>query len=141
MLRQDHVKCDRDLPNYEQFVYALLAIKYVTEPQTYKQAIASGEAAKWGKAMDSEIQSHEDNETWVLVPRPKDRNVLKNRWGYVIKCKSDGSVDRFKARLVIKGFLQKYGIDCTEIFSLLVRMEILRLLLALAAAMDWEVEE
>ncbi|GMF62172.1 unnamed protein product [Phytophthora fragariaefolia] len=99
--RQDQVKCDRDLPSYEQFVYALLAIKYVTEPQTYKQAIASGEAAQWGKAMDSEIQSHEDNETWVLVPRPKGRNVLKNRWVYVIKYKSDGSVDRFKARLLL----------------------------------------
>ncbi|GMF39234.1 unnamed protein product [Phytophthora fragariaefolia] len=91
--------------------------------------------------MDSEIQSHEDNETWVLVPRPKDRNVLKNRWVYVIKYKSDGSVDRFKARLVIKGFLQKYGIDYTEIFAPVVRMEILRLFLALAAAMDLEVEQ
>ncbi|GMF20302.1 unnamed protein product [Phytophthora fragariaefolia] len=90
--------------------------------------------------MDSEIQSHEDNETWVLVPRPKGRNVLKNRWVYVIKYKSDGSVDRFKARLVIKGFLQKYGIGYTEIIAPVVPMEILRLLLALAAAMDWEVE-
>ncbi|GMG17674.1 unnamed protein product [Phytophthora fragariaefolia] len=83
--RQDHVKYDRDLPSYEQFVYALLVIKCVTDPQTYKQAIASGEAAQWGKAMDSEIQSHEDNETWVLVPRPKGRNVLNTRWVYVIK--------------------------------------------------------
>ncbi|GMF42807.1 unnamed protein product [Phytophthora fragariaefolia] len=137
--RQDHVKCDRDLPSYERFVYALLAIKYVTVPPIYKQAIASGEAAQLGKAVDSEIQSHEDNETWVLVLRPKGLNVLKNGWVYVIKYKSDGSVDRFKARLVIKGFLQKYGIDYTEIF--VVRMEILRLLLALAAAMDWEVEQ
>ncbi|GMF33463.1 unnamed protein product [Phytophthora fragariaefolia] len=109
--RQDHVKCDRDLPSYmyEQFVYALLVIQYVTEPQIDKQAIASNEAAQWGKAMDSEIQCHEDNETWVLVPRPKGRN--------------------------------KYGIDYTEIFATVVRMEILRLLLALAAAMDWEVEQ
>ncbi|GMF35705.1 unnamed protein product [Phytophthora fragariaefolia] len=82
---QDHVNCDRDLLSYELFVYALLAIKYVTEPQSYKQAIASGEAAQWGKAMDSEIQSHEDNETWILVPRPKGRNILQNRWVYVIK--------------------------------------------------------
>ncbi|GMF40623.1 unnamed protein product [Phytophthora fragariaefolia] len=130
-----------DLPSYEQFVYALLAIKYVMESQTYKQAIASGEAAQWGKAMDSEIQSHEDNETWVLVPRPKGRNVLKNGWVYVIKYKSDRSVGRVKARLVIIGFLQKNGIDYTEIFAPVVCMEILRLLLAVAAAMDWEVEQ
>ncbi|GMF51167.1 unnamed protein product [Phytophthora fragariaefolia] len=96
---QDHVKCDRDLPSYEQFVYALLAIKCVAEPQTDKQAIASGEAAQWVKAMASEIQYHEDNET------------------------------------------RKYGIDYTEIFASVVRMEIIRLLLALAAAMDWEVEQ
>nr|KAE8918680.1 Retrovirus-related Pol polyprotein from transposon TNT 1-94 [Phytophthora fragariae] len=139
--KQDPVTSDKDLPSYEQFVYALLAIKYVNEPQTYKQAIASGEAAQWGKAMDCEIHSHEENETWVLVPRPRGRNILKNRWVYVIKYKPDGSVDRFKARLVIKGSLQKYGIDYTEIFAPVVRMEILRLLLALAAAMDWEVEQ
>ncbi|KAE9280413.1 Retrovirus-related Pol polyprotein from transposon TNT 1-94, partial [Phytophthora rubi] len=139
--KQDPVTSDKDLPSYEQFVYALLAIKYVNEPQTYKQAIASGEAAQWGKAMDCEIHSHEENATWVLVPRPRGRNILKNRWVYVIKYKPDGSVDRFKARLVIKGFLQKYGIDYTEIFAPVVRMEILRQLLALAAAMDWEVEQ
>ncbi|KAE9016675.1 hypothetical protein PR001_g14589 [Phytophthora rubi] len=138
---QDPVKSYKELPSYEQFVYALLAIKYVNEPQTCKQAIASGEAAQWGKAMDSEIDSHEANETWVLVPRPRGRNILENRWVYVIKYKPDGPVDRFKARLVIKGFVQKNGIDYTEIFAPVVRMEILRLLLALAAAMDWEVEE
>ncbi|GMF68664.1 unnamed protein product [Phytophthora fragariaefolia] len=91
--------------------------------------------------MDNEIQSHEDNETWVLEPRPKGRIVLKNRWVYGIKYKSGGSVDRFKARLVIKGFLQKHGIEYTDIFAPVVCMEILRLLLALAAVMAWEVEQ
>ncbi|KAJ0392066.1 hypothetical protein P43SY_011689 [Pythium insidiosum] len=61
--------------------------------------------------------------------------------GYDEEDRPDGPVDRFKARLVIKGFLQKYGVDYTEIFAPVVRMEILRLLLALAAAMDWEVEQ
>ncbi|GMF47781.1 unnamed protein product [Phytophthora fragariaefolia] len=119
----------------------LYLLSSMRRSHTYKQAIASGEAAQWGKAMDNEIQSHEDNETWVLVPRPKGRNVLKNRWVYVFKYKADGPVDRFKARLEIKEFLQKYGIDYTEIFAPVEHMEILRLPLALAAAMDWEVEQ
>ena len=137
----DIVRADKDIPEYEQFVYALLAIKYIEEPKSYKQAIQSEEAAQWSKAMDSELSSHEENGTWTLVQRPRGRRVLKNRWVFVVKYKPDGSVDRFKARLVIKGFLQKYGIDYNEIFSPVVRMEILRLLLSLAAAMDWEVEQ
>ncbi|KAE9067630.1 hypothetical protein PF010_g27389 [Phytophthora fragariae] len=48
---QNPVKSDKDMPSYEQFVHALLAIKYVNEPQTYKQAIARGEATQWGKAV------------------------------------------------------------------------------------------
>lgn len=53
----------------------------------------------------------------------------------------DGSVRRFKARVPIKGCLQKYGTAYTELFALVVRIELLRLLLALVAAMDWEVEQ
>jgi len=132
---------DREMLKHDQFVYALLAIKYVSEPGSYKLAVASPERAHWSKAMDSGYDSLMDNDTWVLVDRPRGRNVLKNRWVYVVKYKADGSVDRFKARLVIKGFLQKYGIAYTEIFAPVVRMEVLRLLLAIAAAMDWDIEQ
>lgn len=52
-----------------------------------------------------------------------------------------GNVDRFKARLVIKGFLQRYGIDYNEIFAPVIRMEVLRLLLTIAALLDYEIHQ
>lgn len=52
-----------------------------------------------------------DNGTWPLVPAPRGRKVLQNRWVWTVKYDGAGNVDRFEAHLVIKGFLQRYGID------------------------------
>ncbi|POM64988.1 putative transposable element [Phytophthora palmivora] len=82
-----------------------------------------------------------DNQTWVLVPRPKGRKILRSRWDFVVKYTGTGEIDRFKARLVIKGFLQEYGIDYNEIFSPVIRMEVLRLLLTIAALLDLEIHQ
>ena len=68
-------------------------------------------------------------------------NTTKRTKGCVIKRAADGPIDRFKSRLVIKGFLQRCGIDYNEIFSPVVCMEVLRLLLAIGAALDWEIEQ
>ncbi|POM69721.1 LOW QUALITY PROTEIN: putative transposable element [Phytophthora palmivora] len=86
----------------------------------------------------SEYESCVQNQTWTLVPRPHNR---KCRWVFVRKRDETGSIVCFKTRLVMKGFQQKYGIDYTEIFSPVVRMEVLRLLLTLAAIIDYEIEQ
>ncbi|POM69092.1 Gag-pol Polyprotein [Phytophthora palmivora] len=77
-----------------------------------------------------------DNGTWVLVPRPKGRKILRSRWVFVVKYTGTGEIDRFKARLVVKGFVQEY-----EIFSPVIRMEVLRLLLTIAALLDLEIDQ
>ncbi|POM62962.1 LOW QUALITY PROTEIN: Retrotransposon protein, Ty1-Copia subclass [Phytophthora palmivora] len=74
-----------------------------------------------------------DNKTWVLVPRPKGRKILRSRWVFVVKYTGTGEIDRFKARLVVKGLLQGYGINYNENFSL---MEVLRNLLTIAGLLD-----
>lgn len=124
-----------------ELVYTLLAIRYITEPNTYKKAMISEHAPQWDAATKSEYSSHMTNGTWVLVPPPPGRKILQNRWVFVVKYKGDGSIDRFKARLVIKGFLQQHGIDYDEIFSPVIRMEVLRLLLTIAALLNFEVHQ
>jgi hypothetical protein len=132
---------EKDDPKYEEFIQAMLAIEYVEEPQNYLRAIASDTPANgaglWTASTTLSWRTRHGH--WFHCQ--KGGKAMKNRWVYVIKRKVDGSIDRSKARLVIRGFLQRYGIDYNEIFSPVVCMEVLRLLLAIAAALDWEIEQ
>lgn len=80
--------------------------------------------------MHSEYDSLIENRTWELVSRPKDKKVLTNRWIFKIKRNQDGTLNRFKARLVVRGFEQKAGIDYKEVFAPVARYETVRSLLA-----------
>ena len=116
------------------------SLNVTDEPYSYQQAVASEDAAKWKEAMENEMRSHEKNQTWSLVARPPNAKLLKSRWVYKIKHKLDGSVDKYKARLVVKGCGQRPGVDYNlqEIFAPVARNESIRLLLSLAAERDWE---
>ena len=92
--------------------------------------------------MHSEHQSLIDNKTWTLVQRPKHTSqVLKGKWVYKIKRGPDGEIQRFKARWVVKGFMQKYGIDYNETFASVVKPMSYKALFALAAALDLELHQ
>lgn len=86
-------------------------------PTTVKETKTSPDAKKWELAMADELSSLKRNETWTLVEAPKDRKPIRNKWIFRLKIKPDGSVDRYKARLVIKGCSQKPGIDFSDIFT------------------------
>lgn len=101
-------------------------IRYV---KTYKQAMNSDDHKQWEKAMDEECDSLTKNHTWVLVKLPADQKVIDNRWVFKIKHNPDGSIDRYKARLVVRGFTQEYGIDYQETFSPVVRFTSIRVIL------------
>ena len=104
-------------------------------PEHHKDAMSSPEAKHWQDAERAEYESLMANKTWVLVPRPKDANVVSCRWVY--DRKSDG---RYKARLVARGFTQVYGKDYHETFSPVARFESIRYLFAHAALEDWEID-
>ncbi|CAM8977532.1 unnamed protein product [Rhodiola kirilowii] len=92
--------------------------------------------------MNEEIQSMYANNTWTLMPKPKDVRIIDCKWIFRIKeGNSFNDPPRFKARLVAKGFSQKEGIDFNEIFAPVVKYKTMRLLLAMATVFDWELEQ
>lgn len=111
---------------------ALLA--FDDEPRTYEEALESDDSKQWEKAMNEEYDSLIKNHTWILVNPPNDQKVIDNRWVFKLKSHTDGRIDRFKARLVVRGFTQQYGIDYKETFSPVVKHTSIRAILAIAAS-------
>ena len=81
----------------------------------------------------------EKNETWSLVDRPNHKKVIGLKWVYRVKLNADGSMNKLKARIVVKGYKQQYGIDFSETFTPVAKLDIIRLLLTLAAQKGWKI--
>jgi hypothetical protein len=103
------------------------------EPRNFAEAVTSDEASRWRTAMNEEMASLEENSTWELHNLPEGRKVISNRWVYRKKRNVVGEVTRFKARLVVRGFSQREGIDYTETFSPVARFDTIRAVLSIAA--------
>ncbi|GJR92322.1 zinc finger, CCHC-type containing protein, partial [Tanacetum coccineum] len=101
------------------------------DPRTYNEAMQSRDAAFWKEAIDDEIGSIMENNTWVLSDLPPGCKPLGCKWIFKRKMKVDGTIDKFKARLVIQGFRQKEGIDYFDTYAPVARITTIRLLLAL----------
>lgn len=82
--------------------------------------------------METEYKTLIKNETWILVPRPTNKKILSNRWVFRVKKTQEGKIDRYKARLVVRGCIQEAGVDYDEVFTPVVRYETIRSLLAYA---------
>ena len=89
--------------------------------------------------MREELNSLWKNDTYELIELPKERKAFKNKWVFKLK-NDDKKLLKYKARLVVKGFGQKKGIDFDEIFSPIVKMCSIRVILGLAASMNLELE-
>ena len=89
--------------------------------------------------MQEEIKALHSNNTWDLVELPKGRKAIPNKWVYKIKT-VDGK-PKYKARLVAKGYAQTKGIDFQEVFPPVVKMTTLRVLFAIVAALDLELDQ
>ena len=111
---------------------------YGDEPSNFREALSSEHSREWVKSMDDEYESLVKNKTWSLVKLPAGRTPITCKWVYKLKRNTDGSVARFKSRLVARGYSQKKGIDYKETFSPVARLESIRLILAVAAAEDME---
>jgi len=116
----------------------LAAISMVDPPQTYNQAIREKE---WRNAVFFEVDALEDQGTWDITKLPQGVKAIGSKWVFRIKYNSNGTVERYKARLVALGNHQKEGIDFTKTFAPVVKMQTVRLLLDVAAAKDWELHQ
>ncbi|GJU96511.1 ribonuclease H-like domain-containing protein [Tanacetum coccineum] len=92
------------------------------EPTCYNEAVKD---INWVQAMNNEMEALYLNNTWTLTELPINRKAIGSKWVYKIKYKSDGEVERYKARVVAKGFGEKEWVDYEEIFSPVVKMSIL----------------
>jgi hypothetical protein len=102
--------------------------------QNFIDKRSANHADLWHSAIEAEMDALRGNHTWDVVDRPTDRKIVDSKWAFKIKCLSDGSVNKFKARLVAKRFSQIQGQDYDETFAPSVRFDSLRLLLSIVAA-------
>lgn len=113
-------------------------VVYGSEPSTFYGAVQGPERKQWEKAMEEEYESLMKNKTWVVTTLSESRQAIKCKWVFKRKHRADGTVERYKARLVAKGYSQRPGIDYTETFSPVARLESIRLLLAIVAKYNLE---
>ena len=107
----------------------------IYEPTGAEEALQD---QKWRNAMEEKMSMINKNETWALVDKPQDRKVIGVKWVFKTKLNADGSINKYKARLVVKGYAQIFGVDYSYTFAPVARLETIRLLLAIAAQRGWK---
>uniref|UniRef100_A0A2N9FSY0 Integrase catalytic domain-containing protein n=1 Tax=Fagus sylvatica TaxID=28930 RepID=A0A2N9FSY0_FAGSY len=131
----NRVSFDHLSPSFKAFS---LSLSSLVVPKSYREALSH---PGWRKAMEEEMHALELNHTWDLIPKPAGTSIVGCRWVFTVKQNPDGTVDRLKARLVAKGFTQTYGLDYTETFSPVAKLNSIRIIISLAANLDWPLHQ
>jgi hypothetical protein len=103
-------------------------------PKTIAEAFASPDADDWKEAVCSEMDSILSSGTWELVDRPYCCKLVGCKWVFKKKLSPDGTIDKYKAKLVARGYTQKEGEDFFDTYSPVARLTTVRVLLSLAAS-------
>ena len=96
---------------------------------------------KWRKAIEEEMRALEKNRTWEVTGLPKEKNTVGCKWVFTIKYNSNGTLERYKAQLVAKGFTQTFGIDYLQTFALVAKLNTIKALLSMAINLDWPLQQ
>lgn len=113
----------------------------VFEPKSYAEALKCSDRRKWLIAIDEELCALIANGTWEYCERPYDKNIVTSKWVFRIKYTHNNLIDRYKARLVARGFTQIFGVDYEETFAPTLRPESLRMLISFAAYFGLMIEQ
>ncbi|EOX91021.1 Cysteine-rich RLK (RECEPTOR-like protein kinase) 8 [Theobroma cacao] len=108
----------------------------ISEPASYTEAATD---KNWVNAMNNEISMIQKNITWMLVDRLKRKNIISVKWIFRIKLNPNGSVNKYKARFVVKGYAQVYGEDYIETFAAVARHDTIKMLIALSTREEWSI--
>lgn len=128
--------------NAEMAHFALCAEQYVeNDPETMKEAKSRNDWPQWKSAIRVEYESLVKNETWTVCDLPSKRRAITNKWVFKLKRKADGQIDKYKARLVARGFTQKLGFDYGETYAPVAKLVTLKILLAVANQKDMHIHQ
>ena len=129
-----------ELVDVEDFAMATVMEAAEGLNPTLAEAKRRSDWPKWQEAMREEVRSLKANRTWKVVERPQDTNVVDCKWVLRIKKNAAGEIDKYKARLVTRGFTQIHGVDYYETYAPVARLASFRLLIALANRNCWPIE-
>ena len=111
-------------------------------PKTYRDAVQDPQwGHMWREAIQKELVALESNYTWKPVVPPKGANLVTSKWVFDVKRLISGAIEKFKARLVARGFSQKFGKDFQETFAPTVRHDTLRVFMAAVCERDLELHQ
>lgn len=126
---------------WNDFVTYVATARLNDDPQSIEDALSRPDAHLWKHAISEEYNSILRNDTWELVDLPAGRKAIANKWVFKTKRNAAGEIIRHKARLVVKGFSQRKGIDYQETFSPVVRYDSIRYLISLAVQYDLDIDQ
>lgn len=116
---------------------AFNAMNWIADtPMSYAEVKGNVNETEWRRAIDDEIESLNENDTWEIVPKPKNVKLIGSKWIFKIKEDELGNPSKFKARLVAKGYMQKQGIDYVDTYAPVARLQTIRLILAVSVKMN-----
>lgn len=120
----------KDIYETSQFALSIM------EPRTYEEA---NKTKEWRNAMEEELEALKKNQTWSLVNLPSRKRAIALKWVFKTKLKADGTIQKYKARIVAKGYTQEYGVDFEDTFSPVARFETIQVIMSLAAQKEWPI--
>ncbi|WCJ22400.1 Retrovirus-related Pol polyprotein from transposon RE1 [Euphorbia peplus] len=122
----------------DSYKACLSVVSQIIEPKNYQQAKGIPE---WELAMKQEVDALEDNKTWLLTYLPAGKKAITCKWLFKTKFAPDGTIVRYKARLVARGYDQELGIDYHEVFSPVTKVTTVRVFLAIAVVRGWSIQQ